>query len=437
MTTGTTLSVTQAGVVVSGTTVSVFGGRSNGITLSGTTLSIVAGGAFVLNANTHMSVLGGAGITISGGGALNVSGTTNLRGPVNISDSQVLSIGTGGAYINGAFQITGSLSTNFTYTLSDNAYTMSVAHNSRISSLEWVLSRDGSNNVYLGQNVSNIYIGSPNNTTTAQNIYIGTANDNVYISGTLVALQTVNTTISDARITLNKGALTGTNAGIEIEINGTADAATWTINGAGEWVAKNTGGATFNLSTMSNIVYASLSTLNVSVVNNAFVGGYISVVSDVWVGRNLSVIGDVYLSRLSVLSTVFIGQDLNVVSNVSVGGEIRCIGDVVAFYNTCDARLKTDVVTISTALETVNRLRPVEFTWKDDIQNVDRRNTRDAGFIAQEIHGVIPYTEMFMGPAIEGGDEPIRGVRHERVIPYLVKAIQELTAELSELRSRL
>ena len=34
-------------------------------------------------------------------------------------------------------------------------------------------------------------------------------------------------------------------------------------------------------------------------------------------------------------------------------------------------------------------------------------------------------------------DEPIRGVRHERVIPYLVRAIQELTAELSELRSRL
>jgi hypothetical protein len=315
---------------------------------------------------------------------------------------------------------------------------MSVAHNSRLSSLEWMLSRDGSDNVYMGQSAANIYIGSPNNTTTAQNIFIGTANDNVYISGTLVALQTVNTTISDARITLNKGALVGTNAGIEVEVNAVQDAATWTLNGAGEWVAKNVGGATFNLSRMSDVVYNSLSTVNISVNNNAFIGGYISIVSDAWVGRNLSVIGNVYLSRLSVLSMVFIGQDLNVVSNVSVGGEVRAVGDIIAFYNTCDARLKTEVVTISTALETVNRLRPVEFTWRDDIQNVDRRNTRDAGFIAQEIHGIIPYTEMFMGPStIDGDADPIRGVRHERIIPYLVKAIQELTAEVHELRSRL
>lgn len=291
------------------------------------------------------------------------------------------------------------------------SFSTSVGHNSRLSSLEYVLSRDGTNNVYLGQDATNIYIGSPNSTTAPQNIFLGTANDNVYISGTLVALQVANSVISDARITLNKGGLVVAGTGLEIEMNGVKDAATWTLNGAGEWEAKNVGGTTFNLSKMSNVIYNSLSTMNISVISNAF-----------------------------------IGQNLNVVSNVSVGGQIRCIGEVVAFSNTCDARLKTDVVTISTALETVNKLRPVEFTWKGDITNVDRRNTRDAGFIAQEIHDVIPYTEMIMGPlegvvgidGVDGGDlEPIRGVRHERIIPYLVKAIQELTAEVSSLRARL
>ncbi len=278
---------------------------------------------------------------------------------------------------------------------------MCVSHNSRLSSLEYCLSRDGSNNIFLGESASNIYIGSPNNPAATQNIFIGTVNDNVIISGTLIALQTVNSTVSDARITLNKGALVGTDAGIQVEINGVSDAATWSLNPAGEWVAKNQGGATFNLSTMSNIVFASLSTLNISVV-----------------------------------SDVYVGRDLHVVSSLSVGGQIRC-QDLVTFNNTCDARLKTDVLTISTALETVNRLRPVEFTWKNDVQSVHHRNTRDAGFIAQEIHEIIPYTEMFMGPVVEGEEEPIRGVRHERIIPYLVRAIQELTAEVRDLRARM
>jgi len=89
-------------------------------------------------------------------------------------------------------------------------------------------------------------------------------------------------------------------------------------------------------------------------------------------------------------------------------------------------------------LETVvMKLRPVEFTWKEDIHYAPRRNTRDVGFIAQEMHEIIPLTHMEIGEVagVEGG--PVKGIRHERIIPYLVKAIQELNAKVESLQEQL
>jgi hypothetical protein len=179
-----------------------------------------------------------------------------------------------------------------------------------------------------------------------------------------------------------------------------------------------------SLNLISNIIYNSLSTANVSVV------------SDVYIGRTLSVVGTVYCSNLSVLSNTFIGLNLSVASNIYAGNEIRASGDVIAFYNSSDFRLKKDVTNLDECVleNLVMKLRPVEFTWKDDIGYEPRRNTRDVGFIAQEIHEVLPMTYISMG----GGDEtngPIRGIRHERIIPYLVKSIQQLKQEIEDLKN--
>lgn len=62
----------------------------------------------------------------------------------------------------------------------------------------------------------------------------------------------------------------------------------------------------------------------------------------------------------------------------------------------------------------------------------NRAGSRDSGFIAQEVeqvldHAVSEYTE------IESG-EKYKNMRHERIIPYLVKAIQELTQQVNELK---
>jgi hypothetical protein len=116
-------------------------------------------------------------------------------------------------------------------------------------------------------------------------------------------------------------------------------------------------------------------------------------------------------------------------------GNLTVTGDVLAFGTISDQRLKENVTDISTGLDIINNLRPVTFNWKQDIFNKNRAGTRDSGFIAQEVekileHAVSEYTEIETC-------EKYKNMRHERIIPYLVKAIQELSSTVNELRGGL
>jgi hypothetical protein len=110
-------------------------------------------------------------------------------------------------------------------------------------------------------------------------------------------------------------------------------------------------------------------------------------------------------------------------------GNLTCTGDVVSFGSLSDARLKKNIETIQTekALDIVSKLRAVTFDWKDDIFNEEKRDTSDLGFIAQEVEALVPeavseYTQ------IESG-EVYKRIKHERLIPYLLSAIQYLLKE--------
>jgi len=117
---------------------------------------------------------------------------------------------------------------------------------------------------------------------------------------------------------------------------------------------------------------------------------------------------------------------LNNVALFTSTGNLTCTGDVVSFGSLSDRRLKKNIETIQTekALDIVSKLRAVTFDWKDDIFNEQKRNTSDLGFIAQEVEALVPeavseYTQ------IESG-EVYKNIKHERIIPYLLSAIQYL-----------
>jgi len=98
-----------------------------------------------------------------------------------------------------------------------------------------------------------------------------------------------------------------------------------------------------------------------------------------------------------------------------------------SWSTTSDQRIKENIVSLENGLNTICALRPVEFDYKIK----DKKH--DIGFIAQEYETVLPdqvHTESSISAEIrEMTDGEDIKVISPNLLPYLVKAIQELKAE--------
>ena len=103
---------------------------------------------------------------------------------------------------------------------------------------------------------------------------------------------------------------------------------------------------------------------------------------------------------------------------------IRCTGDVVAFYSS-DERLKDNIKPIENSLEKVGQLKGYEFDWNDKQEVYEGH---DVGVIAQEVEKVIP--EIVETREHDG----YKAVKYEKLVPLLINAINELKAEIEELK---
>jgi hypothetical protein len=95
-----------------------------------------------------------------------------------------------------------------------------------------------------------------------------------------------------------------------------------------------------------------------------------------------------------------------------------------AYVTISDASTKNTVNPIDSALEKVNQLNPVSFYYNHQ----PSAETKSLGFIAQEVDQVYPE-------AVHSS-EGVLGINYTALIPVLTKAIQELSARISELESR-
>jgi hypothetical protein len=96
-----------------------------------------------------------------------------------------------------------------------------------------------------------------------------------------------------------------------------------------------------------------------------------------------------------------------------------------------DARLKENVQDIDVGLGAILALKPRKFDWKE---GKGKNIKGDRGFIAQEFEQVFPQlVDEWADPSPEG-EAPYKSVRQD-LIPVLVKAIQELAAEVNALKN--
>jgi len=104
-------------------------------------------------------------------------------------------------------------------------------------------------------------------------------------------------------------------------------------------------------------------------------------------------------------------------------GTITINSSTTGFTHASDYRLKENIDYTWDATTRLKQLKPVRFNWK-----VDDTNTLVDGFLAHEVSSVVP--EAVTGE--KDGDE-MQGIDQSKLIPLLVKTIQELEARIATL----
>jgi hypothetical protein len=117
--------------------------------------------------------------------------------------------------------------------------------------------------------------------------------------------------------------------------------------------------------------------------------------------------------------------DLVIIRYNSSGiGSISTNGSSVSYNTTSDYRLKQDFKDYK-GLDLVSAIKTYDYQWKSD-------NSRMYGVIAHELQEIIPY-------AVNGEKDAkeMQGVDYSKIVPVLIKAIQEQQAQIEELKAKI
>jgi hypothetical protein len=136
--------------------------------------------------------------------------------------------------------------------------------------------------------------------------------------------------------------------------------------------------------------------------------------------------GYVFYGNRTASDGLFIGIRRN---NVDVGS-ITVTTSATAFNTSSDYRLKQDLKEFN-GLSIINSIKTYDYEWKID-------NTRAYGVIAHELEEVLPYAVFGKKDEInENGNIKPQAVDYSKIVPILIKAIQEQQAEIEELKSKI
>jgi len=113
---------------------------------------------------------------------------------------------------------------------------------------------------------------------------------------------------------------------------------------------------------------------------------------------------------------------------------LRCA--VTSITSLSDERDKKEIEDLNVGLEFIDGLRPVKFIW-DERDEEGRHDIADFGFIAQDLKASQEAVEMsdVLKLVYESNPEKLEA-SYGKLIPILVKAVQELSAEVKLLKNK-
>ena len=219
----------------------------------------------------------------------------------------------------------------------------------------------------------------------------------------------MNTTGSSGFTTISCGAITSS-GGL---FAGGAITGVTTLAASGNITAGTYNGVTVNTTGSSGFGNITAGTYNGVTVNTTGSSGFTTISCGAITSTGSSTIGGVTLnaSNISTNGTITASTGSNTINNLGINNG-TCTG--VDFVATSDRRLKSDISTISNALDTVKGLRGVYFTRLGE-------TTRSVGVIAQEVEEVLPE--------VVHGDE-MKSVSYGNMVGLLIEAVKELAEKM-------
>jgi hypothetical protein len=159
---------------------------------------------------------------------------------------------------------------------------------------------------------------------------------------------------------------------------------------------------------------------------NTFIGSDIGNGSLCTTGINNTTLGNTaYTSSATVSNEITLG-------NASIA-TLRCQQTSITALS--DRRDKKDIVPLELGLDFINSLNPVKFTW--DMRDGGKVGQQEAGFIAQELDEaqIAAGAETYLDIVLKENLDKLEAAPG-KLIPVLVKAIQDLSAEVATLRNQ-
>jgi trimeric autotransporter adhesin len=336
----------------------------------------------------------------------------------------------------------------------------------------------GTNNVAMG------YAALGANTSGVRNVAIGafngalssntTANDNTAIGADALKANTTGTAnVAIGTYTLDANTTANNNIAVGVEaLSANTTGANNTAMGGQALISNTT--ADNNTAVGFQALDANTTAPRNTAVGYGSLGGVTTGEENVGVGY---LAGNYSIPLTTGAGNTFVGAYLSAAAGAS--NNQLCLGWAITSYATSwismgfstsrtrvaagstnwagdsDERLKENIQTSSAGLSFINDLRPVTFDWKkkgevdsslasykegSDIRVRETDSLNKHGFIAQEVKTALDnHSEVLGGSEIwqEDSVDGTQGLSLVALVPMLVKAIQELSAQNAELTTRI
>jgi hypothetical protein len=138
---------------------------------------------------------------------------------------------------------------------------------------------------------------------------------------------------------------------------------------------------------------------------------------------------NIYCDAFNTYASIYRFMRFRVTSNRTTIGSIESSDGVNTVYSTTsDYRLKEDLKDFN-GLEKISAIKVYDFKWK----NI---NHRTYGVLAHELQEIIPYAVVGKKDDLEDdGNIRTQGADYSKIVPVLVKAIQELNAKFEDYKA--